>query len=223
MSLTDSRHRGVRKHSPYTVPFFSQVIAIAQRQTLLKFQDKFSVYTGYATSIVIALVVGSVYFRLPETAAGAFTRGGLLFLGLLFNVRVLLVSCSRPGFDIFLRAAFADDGTVGLGFDRADARPILYRQVGYRFYRPAAFAVAAGAADVPFNITNIFFFTIVLYFMGGLYASAGAYFMFFLFVFTTFMVMAGFFRTLGVATTDYNVAARLASVFISIMSLILDT
>lgn len=53
--------------------------------------------------------------------------------------------------------------------------------------------------------------------MGGLYASAGAFFTFYLMVFTTFMVMAGFFRTLGVATKNYNVAARLASVLISIM------
>ncbi len=74
------------KKSPYTVPFFSQVWYIAKRQTLLKFQDKFGVYTGYGTSIVIALIVGSVYYRLPEAASGAFTRGGLLFLGLLFNV-----------------------------------------------------------------------------------------------------------------------------------------
>jgi hypothetical protein len=29
--------------------------------------------------------------------------------------------------------------------------------------------------------------------------------------------MAGFFRSLGVATKDYNVAARLASVLISLM------
>jgi ABC-type multidrug transport system fused ATPase/permease subunit len=64
---------------------------------------------------------------------------------------------------------------------------------------------------------NIFIFSIILYFMGGLYSSAGAYFIFFLFVFTTFMVMSGFFRTLGVGTSDYNVAARLASVLISIM------
>jgi hypothetical protein len=35
---------------------------------------------------------------------------------------------------------------------------------------------------------------------------------FYLFVATTFFVMAGFFRTLGVATSDYNVAARLASI-----------
>ena len=96
-------------------------------------------------------------------------------------------------------------------------RPILYRQVGYRFYRPAAFAVAAVAADIPYNLSNITLFSLILYFMGGLYSSAGAYFIFLLAVFTTFMVMAGLFRTLGVATKDYNVAARLASVLISIM------
>ena len=72
-------------------------------------------------------------------------------------------------------------------------RPILYRQVGYRFYRPAAFAVAAVTADVPYNAANIFIFSIILYFMGGLYSSGGAFFTFYLFVFTTFMVMAGFF------------------------------
>ena len=53
--------------------------------------------------------------------------------------------------------------------------------------------------------------------VGGLYSSAGAFFTFFLFIFTTFMVMSSFFRTLGVATSDYNVASRLASVLISIM------
>ena len=83
-------------------------------------------------------------------------------------------------------------------------RPILYRQVGYRFYRPAAFvngflflsrrlpsepaqAVAAVLSDVPFNASNIFIFSIILYFMGGLYSSAGAFFIFYLFVFTSFM------------------------------------
>jgi ABC-type multidrug transport system permease subunit len=190
VAVREQKHRGVGKSSPYTVSFFAQVMAIVQRQTILKFQNKFDIYTSYATSIIIALIVGSVYFRLPETASGAFTRGGLLFLGLLFNA---LTSFSElPG--------------------QMMGRPILYRQVGYRFYRPAAYAVAAVVSDIPFNATNILVFTIILYFMGGLAASAGAYFMFYLFVATTFFVMAGFFRTLGVATSDYNVAARLASI-----------
>jgi ABC-type multidrug transport system ATPase subunit len=133
VAVREQKHRGVGKSSPYTVSFFAQVMAIVQRQTILKFQNKFDIYTSYATSIIIALIVGSVYFRLPETASGAFTRGGLLFLGLLFNA---LTSFSElPG--------------------QMMGRPILYRQVGYRFYRPAAYAVAAVVSDIPFNATNI--------------------------------------------------------------------
>ncbi|OCF78442.1 ATP-binding cassette transporter [Kwoniella mangroviensis CBS 8886] len=194
-AVTEQKHKGVGKKSPYTVPFMSQALTIAKRQLMLKFQDKFGIYTGYSTSIIIALIVGSVYFRLPETASGAFTRGGLLFLGLLFNALT----------------SFSELPSQMMG------RSVLYRQNEYRFYRPAAFALAAVGADVPYSASNIFVFSIILYFMGGLYSSAGAFFMFFLFVFTTFMVMSAFFRTLGVATTDYNTAARLASVLISFM------
>lgn len=194
-AVLDQKHRGVSKKSPYTISFLAQAWAITKRQTMLKFQDRFSIYSGYSTSIAIALIVGSVFYRLPQSASGAFTRGGLLFMGLLFPA---LTSFSElPG--------------------QMMGRPILFRQVGYRFYRPAAYSVAAVASDVPYNITNIFVFCIILYFMGGLYSSAGAFFMFFLFVFTTFMVMSTFFRTLGVSTTSYDAAARLASVLISIM------
>lgn len=65
-----TRHRGVGKKSPYTISFPAQVVAIAKRQTILKYQDKFGLYTSYGTSIIIALIVGSVYFRLPESASG---------------------------------------------------------------------------------------------------------------------------------------------------------
>ncbi|EIW69828.1 hypothetical protein TREMEDRAFT_43505 [Tremella mesenterica DSM 1558] len=194
-AVKDQKHPGVSKKSPYTVSFIKQVLIITKRQTTLKFQDTFGVSTGLATAIIIALIVGSVYFKLPKSASGAFTRGGLLFLGLLFNALT----------------SFSELPSQMMG------RPVLYRQVGYRFYRPAAFAVAAVAADVPYNAGQIFLFSLILYFMGGLYSSGGAFFTFYLFVFTTFMVMAGFFRTLGVATKDYNIAARLASVLISLM------
>lgn len=194
-AVQDQKHRGVGKKSPYTVPFASQVWALAKRQTILRFQDTFGIYTGYATSVIVAFIVGSTFFQQPTSVSGAFTRGGVLFLSLLFNA---LTSFSElPG--------------------QMMGRPILYRQNGYRFYRPAAFAVAAVLADIPYNASNIFLFTIITYFLSGLYTSAGAYFAFYLFVFLGFMVMAGFFRTLGVATKDYNVAARLASVLISIM------
>jgi ATP-binding cassette subfamily G (WHITE) protein 2 (SNQ2) len=122
----------------------------------------------------VALLVGSVFYQQPTSASGAFTRGGVLFLGLLFNALTSfselpgqMMVCSIPG---------------GCNSAYVQGRPILYRQVGYRFYRPAAFALAAVIADIPYNATNIFAFTIILYFMAGLYTSAGAYFTFYLFV-----------------------------------------
>ena len=194
-AVQDQKHRGVSKKSPYTVSFLKQVVIITKRQTTLKFQDKFGIYTGYATSIAIALIVGSLFFQLPSTASGIFTRGGLLFIGLLFPA--LNAFSELPG--------------------QMMGRPILIRQSGYKFFRPAAFAIAAVLSDIPYNLSSIFLFSIILYFMGGLYASAGAYFTYLLLTFVTFLTMASFFRTLGVGTRDYNVAARLASVLISIM------
>jgi ABC-type multidrug transport system ATPase subunit len=193
-AILEQKHRGVHHNSPYTVSLPAQIWAITKRQTILKFQDRFSIYSGYFTAIAISLIVGSVFYQLPLTSAGVFTRGGILFLGLLFNALT----------------SFSELPTQMMG------RPILFRQVGYRFYRPAAYAVAAVLSDIPYNSSNIFIFCIVLYFMGGLYSSAGAFFIFFLLIFTTFMVMSAFFRTIGVACGNYNVAARLASFTVSV-------
>lgn len=33
----------------------------------------------------VALIIGSTFYQLPETAAGAFRRGGAIFLGVIFN------------------------------------------------------------------------------------------------------------------------------------------
>jgi ATP-binding cassette subfamily G (WHITE) protein 2 (SNQ2) len=70
---------------------------------------------------------------------------------------------------------------------------------------------------VPLNALKILLFTVIIYFLAGLARTAGAFFTNYLFVLITYMVMSAFFRVLGTATRDYNVAARLASVLISFM------
>lgn len=44
-AVAEDKRRGVRKSSPYTISFFSQVVALAKRQFQLKKQDTFSIYT----------------------------------------------------------------------------------------------------------------------------------------------------------------------------------
>lgn len=194
-AVMEDKRKTVGKKSPYTVGFGTQVLALTKRQLQLQAQDRFGIYTGFFTSIAIALITGSCFYMLPQTASGAFTRGGALFIAMLFNAL----------------NAFSELPTQMQG------RPIMYKQVGYKFYRPGALAIAQTLSDLPFNALKIFCFSIIIYFMVGLYSSAGAFFTFYLFVMMSYMVMSAFFRVLGTATQSYDVAARLASVLISFM------
>lgn len=210
-AVLDSKRKGVGKKSPYVVSFGSQVLALFQRQLQLQAQDKLTIYTGFFTSIAIAFITGSVFYQLPQTASGAFTRGGVLFIAMLFNA---------------LNAFSELPAQMG-------GRNIMYKQVGYRFYRPGALAVAQTLADLPINALKIMLFSIIVYFMAGLASTAGAFFTFYLFVISSYLVMSAFFRVLGTGTQvstvgviasldltvleTYDVAARLASVLISLM------
>ncbi len=194
-AVAEEKRKSVGKKSPYTVGFGTQVLALTKRQLQLSAQDRFGIYTGFFTSIVIALIAGSCFYALPLTASGAFTRGGALFIAMLFNAL----------------NAFSELPTQMMG------RPIMYKQVGYRFYRPGALAIAQTVADFPINAIKIFCFSLILYFMVGLASNGGAFFTFYLFVLSSYMVMSAFFRVLGTATQSYDVAARLASVLISFM------
>ena len=105
-AVLEAKGRGSRKSSPYQISFLSQVWAIARRHTQLKcvhvwfclscshlltdpwlarggesrLQDRFSLTTGYGTAILIAIIAGSLFLNIPKTSAGAFTRGGALFI-----------------------------------------------------------------------------------------------------------------------------------------------
>ena len=49
-AVSDAKRKFVGKKSPYTVSFFSQVLALTQRQLILNVQDKLSLYSGFATA-----------------------------------------------------------------------------------------------------------------------------------------------------------------------------
>jgi ATP-binding cassette subfamily G (WHITE) protein 2 (SNQ2) len=87
-------------------------------------------------------------------------------------------------------------------------------QTSYSMYRPSAIAVANTLADVPFSAVRVLIFNIVVYFMSGLYRSAGAFFTFHLFNYMAYLIMQGFFRTFGLMCFNFDSAFRLAVFFI---------
>jgi ABC-type multidrug transport system permease subunit len=73
-------------------------------------------------------------------------------------------------------------------------RPILYKQLSYRFYRGSALSVAQTITDLPLSSARVLLFSIIIYFMCGLDRNAGAFFTFYLFIYITFLAMTAFFR-----------------------------
>lgn len=186
-----------RKHtsskSVYSVPYYLQVWALMQRQFILKWQDRFTLTTSWATSITIAIVIGTVWLKQPETSAGAFTRGGVLFIAFLFNA-----------FN-----AFSELAACFLG------RGVLNKHRAYTFNRPSALWIGQLAVDLAFASVQIFVFSVIVYFMVGLVLDAGAFFTFYLIIVLGYLCMTLFFRTLGVLTSGFDVAIKSAALIIT--------
>ena len=101
-AVAAEKKRGVSKRSPYTQGFLNQVRALFLRQFQMRLQDRFQIYTSFTLHTVgsplysahrcymsddvfkvLAFVIGGAYFDLKPDAAGAFTRGGVIFSAML--------------------------------------------------------------------------------------------------------------------------------------------
>ncbi|GAA5893783.1 hypothetical protein JCM8208_001243 [Rhodotorula glutinis] len=191
------KQRGVRHKSVYTASFAAQVWALSVRQWQLRLQNRADLIFLNLSSIIIALIIGSVFYQLPATAAGAFRRGGAIFLGVIFN-----------GFQAFTELPSQMQG-----------RPIVWKHKSWALYRPAATTLAATLADLPINCLAIFLFAVVLYWMIGLAASAGAFFSYYLIVLTTFLATSAWFRLFGTLCRNYDQANRYVSAIVTLFEL----
>ncbi|KAI1651187.1 ABC-2 type transporter-domain-containing protein [Daldinia loculata] len=196
MAVRESKRSGA-KHSVYSVGFHLQVWALMKRQFAIKFQDKLSMVLSWIRTIVIALVLGSLYFNLGQTSASAFSKGGLLFIALLFNA-----------FE-----AFSELGSTMMG------RPIVNKHKAYTFHRPSALWIAQIFVDTAFSAARILVFSIILYFMTNLTRTPGAFFTFYLLILVGNISMTLYFRIIACLSPDFDYAIKFAVVTITLFVL----
>jgi len=183
------------KKKNYTLSFPKQVAACTQRQFLVMIGDKQSLFGKWGGIVFQSLIVGSIFFNMPPNSSGVFTRGGVLFLMLLFNALLALAE---------LTAAFS-------------SRPIMLKHKTFCFYRPAAFAIAQTVVDVPLVAIQVAIFNIIVYFMVNLGRTAAQFFINYLFIFLLTMTMYAFFRSLGAWTASLDVATPITGIALQII------
>ncbi|KAJ6151902.1 hypothetical protein N7497_006221 [Penicillium chrysogenum] len=185
-----ARRKAKRKN--FTISFYKQVMILTHRQFLVMFGDRESLIGKWSVITFQALITGSLFYNLPDTSNGVFTRGGVMFFILLFNALLAMAE---------LTAAF-------------ESRPILMKHKSFSFYRPAAYALAQVVVDVPLVFIQVVLFDIVVYFMANLARTPSQFFINLLFIFILTMTMYSFFRALGALCSSLDVATRLTGVAI---------
>ncbi|XXG97717.1 Flocculation suppression protein [Hypoxylon texense] len=179
----------------YTIAFHEQVLALTKRQAQIMAGDKASLYGKWGGIVFQGLIVGSLFYNLPKTAAGAFTRGGVLFFVLLFNALLALAEQT---------AAF-------------QSKPILLKHKNFSFYRPAAFTLAQTLVDVPLVLIQVVLFDVIIYWMAGLSASPSQFFISILILWLVTMTTYAFFRAISSLFKTLDDATKVTGVAIQII------
>ncbi|KAK4174446.1 putative ATP-binding transporter [Triangularia setosa] len=195
VAVRDQKRRGTSKRSAYSVGFHQQVWALMKRQFLLKQQDVLALILSWLRNIIIGIVLGTLYLNLGKTSASAFSKGGLMFIALLHNA-----------FQSFSELA----GTM-LG------RAVVNKHRAYAFHRPSALWIANILVDQVFASTQVFVFSVIVYFMTNLSRSAGGFFVFYLMLLSGNIAMTLFFRVIGCLSPDFDYAVKFATVGITLM------
>ena len=162
----------------------------------------------------MSVIIGSVFVRLEDSTAAFFSRGGILFLAVLFTTLVPLSE---------IPTLYAQ-------------RPIVLRHKRAAMYHPFVEAFAMTLADIPITLVTLTIYSIVLYFVVGLQASAGQflyaisvhppssltnkpYSVFYLFIISVSLMMKAYFRTIAAAFANPAPAQAVAGVSLLIIVL----
>lgn len=191
-------------HQPtvYTSEYATSVVTQTKLCIRRAFTDKFrrpEVIRAYIMMyVVMALIIGTLYWQLDDSQLGARNRVALIYFSCIFAAL----------------GAFAAVPSV------VTARAVFYREKP-SFLRPFAYFVAQSIADVPFTVLGSAIFSTMVYFMAGLNLSdyGMRYVLFVLTYSLTSVVTVSFAQMVAVISPTLEVASSIVGVSMSILSL----
>ena len=193
-NLREQKNFGQAKHvrskSPILISVPMQIKLCTVRAYQRIWGDISATATQAGLNVVMALIVGSIFFGAPDDTTTFFSKGSVLFLATLFNALTAIAE---------INSLYAQ-------------RPIVEKHGSYAFYHPFTEAMAGIVADIPVKFVQAVFFNIILYFMAGLRREPAQFFLYFLITYISTFVMSAVFRMLAACTKTVSQAMALAGV-----------
>lgn len=154
-----------KESSPYNISYYEQVRLCVIRGFQRLRNDLTLSISSLAGNAIVSIILGTMFYNMPDNTSSFFGRSFLLFFTILTNT--------------FL-AAFE-------GVQLWDQRPIVEKHLHYAFYRPSAEAIASMLCDHPIKLLLTAFFDIPFYFLANMRRTPTAFFTFYLFAFTSLL------------------------------------
>ncbi|KAJ1939109.1 ATP-binding cassette transporter snq2, partial [Linderina macrospora] len=187
----------MRKLSPYTTTFFFQFDRLVRREWEIFIGNKQALIFKIIYNIAFAIIVGTLFIRLPSTTAGAFSRGGVLFFSMLFNT--LTAQSEIP--------------------KAATGREVVYKHKALAMYHPAALSLAQTFVDLPFATFQVLIFGSIVYWATGLERTGGHYLAAMLFLLISTLCLTAFFRLIGNASPYLDFGHTVSGIALLYMTL----
>ncbi|KAJ5765834.1 ABC multidrug transporter A-2 [Penicillium odoratum] len=184
-----------RAASPYTLSYPMQVKLCLWRGFLRLKGDMSMTLASVIGNSVMGIIIATVFVGLEPNTNSFFQRGALLFFAVLLN-------------------AFASALEIMTLWQQ---RPIVEKHYKYALYHPSAEAISSYIVELPSKLLIAIFFNIIIYFIADLRRTAGHFFIFFLFSFTTTLVMSNLFRWIGAASRAMAQAMVPSSIFMMML------
>lgn len=123
-----------------------QIKAVGKRQVRFYGATRHDVFADLMQNLILGVILGSIFWQLPDTAGGASSRAGLIFLGMLFMGLSALAKMS----------------------EKHDAKAVFAKQRDSSFYNAWPYIMTLAFFDVVMELLRTACFLVPLYIMSGL-------------------------------------------------------
>ncbi|KAJ3454529.1 hypothetical protein MRS44_013129 [Fusarium solani] len=184
--------RHTRPTSPYLLSIPMQIRLCLRRAFQRMRNDIPTTMSTIIIQLVLSFIIGSIFYNSPNTSNAFFQKGAVIFFAVLMNALI----------------------TINEIMQLYSQRPIMEKQARYAFVHPFTEALASVLIDLPVKLFRCSLFSIVLYFLVNLRREPAQFFIFYLFLITTVLIMSGIFRSIASTTRTIGQAMGIAGILI---------
>ncbi|GAU19344.1 hypothetical protein TSUD_336310 [Trifolium subterraneum] len=172
--------------------------ACLSREFLLMKRNSFVYIFKLGQLSIMAMVAMTIFFR-TEMHRDSVTHGGIYVGALFYGVVVIM---------------FNGMAEISMVVSRL---PVFYKQRGYLFYPPWAFALPSWILKIPMTFVEVFVWVFLTYYVIGFDPNIGRFFRQYLILVLVHQMASALFRLIAAVGRDMNVALTFGSFVLAIL------